>query len=105
MAMEAKRRQQTICRPLRRRPINSHPAGLIAALLVATALAVAGLFILLLQLFVAERLPSSPMPSSSEAEKLWEKHGPQNYDMDVELRGAQPGTVQASKSATAKSRP
>ena len=45
--------------------------------------------------FVAERIPELTVAKLDQAEKLWQSAGPQNYDIDVELRGAQPGTVQA----------
>jgi len=49
--------------------------------------------IVVLQVFVVERTPDLTFDRLEEAEKLWQQHGPKSYDMDIELRGAQPGMV------------
>jgi len=66
---------------------------MIAAIFVAAALAIAGAFAFA-RFFVAERIPELTVATLDQAEKLWQSAGPHNYDIDVELRGAQPGTVQ-----------
>jgi hypothetical protein len=48
-----------------------------------------------LQFFVAERLPLLTEAELERAKKLWQEHGPTDYDIDVEIRGAQPGVVHA----------
>src|SRR3954464_2276016 len=47
-----------------------------------------------LQYFVAERLPELTEANLQAAMEQWQKNGPTSYDLDVELRGAQPGRVQ-----------
>jgi hypothetical protein len=42
---------------------------------------------------VAERLPELTESDLTHAKKLWVADGPPDYDMDVEIRGAQPGSV------------
>jgi hypothetical protein len=60
--------------------------------LASIALAIA--FVLLaLQYFVAERLPELTEAQLQAAMERWQKNGPASYDLDVELRGAQPGHV------------
>lgn len=49
--------------------------------------------VLALQYFVAEHLPQLTEASLQAATELWSKKGPANYNMDIELRGAQPGNV------------
>jgi hypothetical protein len=49
--------------------------------------------IVLLQLFVVERIPELTEARLELAEQLWNEQGPASYDMDLELRGAQPGNV------------
>jgi hypothetical protein len=49
--------------------------------------------LLALKYFVAERLPAVTEASLEAAMQRWNAQGPQGYDMDVELRGAQPGFV------------
>ncbi len=63
-----------------------------AFVLASLALAVAGI-LLALQYFVAERIPELTEAKLETAKKLWQEHGPASYDMDIELRGAQPGLV------------
>jgi hypothetical protein len=46
-----------------------------------------------LRAFVAERLPELTETQIDAAEQLWQRNGPVNYDMDLELRGARPGQV------------
>ena len=48
---------------------------------------------LLLQVFVAQRIPDLTEPRLYAAQVLWEQLGPRSYDMDLEIRGAQPGSV------------
>jgi hypothetical protein len=50
--------------------------------------------LLMLQLFVARRLPELTEARFEAAQALWEKNGPDSYDMDVRITGAQPGLVQ-----------
>ena len=49
--------------------------------------------LVLLQLFVVERIPTLDEARLEAAEELWKKNGPASYDMDIEIGGAQPGTV------------
>jgi Family of unknown function (DUF6174) len=64
---------------------------------VIIGLAILGLIlvagIVLLQVFVADRIPELTEAQLEAAEQLWKQHGPSNYDLDLELRGAQPGNV------------
>jgi hypothetical protein len=46
-----------------------------------------------LEFFAVERLPLLTEAQLEAAQKLWKEHGPQNYFMDIELRGAQPGAI------------
>jgi hypothetical protein len=64
-------------------------AAIIAAVLLGLVLGAA----LALQLFVAERLPALTTQRLDAAEKLWEESGPGGYNLDLEIRGAQPGVV------------
>jgi Family of unknown function (DUF6174) len=50
--------------------------------------------IVVVRWFAAERMPVLTVASLEKAEQLWERAGPLGYDMDIELRGAQPGIVQ-----------
>jgi hypothetical protein len=52
-----------------------------------------GCVVLALQFFVAERLPTLDEPALEAAMSRWNEHGPSDYDMDIELRGAQPGKI------------
>jgi hypothetical protein len=52
--------------------------------------------VLALEFFVVERIPLLKQSELDAARKLWQEHGPVSYDMDIELRGAQPGRVQLS---------
>jgi hypothetical protein len=70
------------------------PVRVVAVILLAAALAVAGMLVFL-RLFVAERIPELTVATLDQAEERWQHSGPHDYDIDVELRGAQPGTVQA----------
>ena len=64
-------------------------------LLVIGGLAVGGILgiVAALQFFVAQRSPELTEESLAAAEKLWERNGPASYDLDVEIRGNQPGLV------------
>src|SRR5262245_9462723 len=61
------------------------------ALLSAAAAVAAVLFAV--HYFVAERLPELTEETLEAASARWETNGPASYDMDIELRGARPGTV------------
>jgi hypothetical protein len=52
--------------------------------------------VLSLEFFVVERIPLLTQSDLDAAKKRWQEHGPVSYDMDIELRGAQPGRVQVS---------
>jgi hypothetical protein len=54
---------------------------------------VVGGALLLLQLFVARRLPEMTEARFEAAQSLWETNGPKSYDMDIDITGAQPGKV------------
>jgi hypothetical protein len=47
----------------------------------------------LIWVLVAERIPELTEERLTAAEELWEKNGPTSYDLDVTIRGAQPGQV------------
>jgi len=64
----------------------------IAFVLGSAALAVACV-VLALQYFVAERLPILSEAILQAASERWQKNGPASYDLDLELGGAQPGSV------------
>ena len=49
--------------------------------------------IVALQFFVADRNPLLSAGRLVAAQQLWQQHGPSSYDMEVEIRGAQPGNV------------
>src|SRR4051794_4872354 len=51
---------------------------------------------LALEFFVVERIPLLTQSGLNAAKKRWQELGPVSYDMDIELRGAQPGSVQIS---------
>lgn len=73
-------------------PETPHPARRIAFVLASFALAVAGVM-LAVQYFFAERLPELTEATLQVATERWNKNGPASYDMEIELRGAQPGRV------------
>jgi Family of unknown function (DUF6174) len=52
--------------------------------------------VLALEFFVVERIPLLTESELIAAKKRWQEHGPASYDMEIELRGAQPGHVQLS---------
>lgn len=60
--------------------------------LVSTALA-AACVAWSLRFFVDERIPPLTDETLENAIKLWKQHGPGDYELDIELRGAQPGSV------------
>jgi hypothetical protein len=68
------------------------PLRSIAFVLVSAAAAVACV-LLALNYFVAERLPALTVEKLDAALAKWSTNGPASYDMDIELRGARPGTV------------
>ena len=61
--------------------------GVLAVIFTLIAAAV------LLQVFVAERIPKLTEARLEAAQDLWDRQGPPSYDMDLEIRGAQPGSV------------
>ena len=52
--------------------------------------------VLAIEYFVVERIPLLTESDLNAAKKRWQEHGPVSYDMDIELRGAQPGRVQVN---------
>src|SRR5215213_7198873 len=52
--------------------------------------------VLAIEFFVIERIQLLTEAELDSAEKRWQEHGPVSYDMDIELRGAQPGRVHVS---------
>jgi hypothetical protein len=52
--------------------------------------------ILAIEFFVVERIPALTESDLDAAKKVWLRKGPTSYDMDIELRGAQPGRVQVN---------
>ena len=67
---------------------------LFAAMVLAALLVVAAALVFA-KIFGAERIPELTVATLDEAEQRWQLAGPQNYDIDIELRGAQPGSVHA----------
>src|SRR5437879_4932998 len=61
-----------------------------AFVLASLALAVAGV-VLALQYFVVEHVPDLTDAQLNAAKKRWQEHGPATYDIDLEVRGAEPG--------------
>jgi len=59
--------------------------------LIAVGLAALGGVVL--EVFVARNVPELTESALASAEARWDERGPASYDMDVEIRGAQPGTV------------
>ncbi len=49
--------------------------------------------VLAVEFFVVERIPLLSQAELDGAQKLWQEHGPLSYDMDIEIRGARPGSV------------
>jgi Family of unknown function (DUF6174) len=62
------------------------------AFLAVAALSVACV-LFLVWFLLAERIPVMTEESVAAAEKLWDANGPASYDMDITIRGAQPGQV------------
>jgi hypothetical protein len=52
--------------------------------------------VLALELFLVERIPLVTESDLNAAKKRWQEHGPVSYDMEIVLRGAQPGHVEIS---------
>jgi hypothetical protein len=52
--------------------------------------------LLAVEFFVVERIPPMTQADVDRAKKLWLERGPTDYDMSIELRGAQPGKVEVS---------
>src|SRR4051812_29328733 len=50
--------------------------------------------VLAVEYFVVERIPLLTDTELGRAKKLWQEHGPVSYDMEIEIRGARPGSVQ-----------
>jgi hypothetical protein len=73
---------------------RNHPVPrrllLIGLLIAAVAVAAA---VVVIRLFAAARIPELTVEMLNAAEELWQRADPQNYDIEIELRGAQPGTV------------
>jgi hypothetical protein len=65
-------------------------AILVTVLVIILAIVVVAV---LLQAFVAQRTPELTEARLMAAQELWEQQGPGSYDMDLEIRGAQPGRV------------
>lgn len=61
--------------------------GIIAAALALLAVLVA------LQVFFAEKIPELTEDAFQAARQRWEQRGPASYDIELEIGGAQPGTV------------
>src|SRR3954449_12976082 len=49
--------------------------------------------ILAVEFFVVERLPTLTDAALKAAQARWKQHGPHNYTISIELRGAQPGMI------------
>lgn len=66
------------------------PTGLLIGLLFVAL--IVGL-IVVLQVFAVRRIPELTEPLLEAAEKRWQENGPESYDLDLEISGAQPGVV------------
>lgn len=72
----------------------SHRVSARTIAFVAASVALAAACVALaLQYFVAARLPELTETTLETAMERWKQQGPASYDMDLELRGAQPGNV------------
>jgi Family of unknown function (DUF6174) len=49
--------------------------------------------LILLQVFFVQRIPPLSESRLAAAEELWRQTGPAGYDMEIEIGGAQPGSV------------
>jgi hypothetical protein len=61
--------------------------GALAGGMILAALA------LLLEMFVAQRIPALTAERLVEAQERWRRNGPTSYDMDLEILGERPGPV------------
>jgi hypothetical protein len=75
---------------LREEAQRSHRSLMVGLLVTVLALAC---LLVVLRVFFAQRTTELTEPRLAEAEELWERAGPANYDMDIEIRGARPGRV------------
>ncbi len=48
---------------------------------------------LALEMFVADRIPALTRERLAEAESLWQRNQPENYDLNLAIRGERPGPV------------
>jgi hypothetical protein len=64
--------------------------------LVGSALFALASVVLALEFFVVERIPILTESEFDVAKKRWVQNGPKSYDMEIELRGAQPGSVKVN---------
>jgi hypothetical protein len=60
--------------------------------MLVAVLGIVGVLVVL-RVFFAQRHAELTESRLSAAEALWERAGPASYDMDIEIRGAQPGRV------------
>jgi hypothetical protein len=63
---------------------------------VGSALFALASLVLALEFFVVERIPLLTESEFDAARKRWVQNGPTSYDMEVEIRGAQPGNVKVN---------
>jgi hypothetical protein len=64
--------------------------------LIGSAFFALASLVLALEFFVVERIPLLTDSEFDAAKKRWIQNGPKSYDMEVELRGAQPGNVKVN---------
>lgn len=77
-----------------------------AFVLASLALAIVGV-VLALEYFVVEHIPDLTEAQLDSAKKRWQEHGPANYDIDLEIRGTEPGNIHVevrNRAATASTR-
>ena len=74
-----------------RRDGRLSPRALIVALLAAVVTIAA--VIVFLQAFVARHIPALAAAEFELAQARWQQRGPASYEMEIEIRGAQPGMV------------
>jgi hypothetical protein len=72
---------------------GGRPSSRTLVFVIASVALAIGCVLLALQFFVAERLPALNEHALEAAMARWSEHAPADYDMDIELRGAQPGKI------------
>jgi hypothetical protein len=66
--------------------------GVLLLLFLAALSCIVGAAVLL-RMLVAQRIPELTGEELEEAQKLWDRDGPESYEMDLEILRGRPGTV------------